>query len=125
MNGSEGKDYPWCAGFVTYVIRDAAKAHGERCPVTRTFSCDNLASEAISRDRYSKRAAPANASPGTIFLVPHEKNKSDWIHTGIITGGDGSIFRTIEGNTNDEGSREGFEVCERIRSCANIDLAML
>lgn len=125
MNGSEGADYPWCAGFVTYVVRDAARAHGITSPVGRTFSCDVLAMEASNRQCLVRRTSPATAPPGSIFLVSHSRNRRDWIHTGIITGGDGTVFNTIEGNTNDQGSREGFEVCARIRACANVDVVTL
>jgi len=126
MNGSEGKDFPWCAGFVTYVVRAAAKAHGQPTPLERTFSCDVLGAEAKKEGRYKRRVSPADASPGSIFLVPHGGgNPNDWVHTGIITGGNRTVFNTIEGNTNDSGSREGFEVCARIRSCANVDVIAL
>lgn len=125
MTGSEGDAFPWCAGFVTYVVRAAAAAHGQPTPLERTFSCDVLGAEAKKESRFVKRKAPASAPPGSIFLVPHKSNQNDWIHTGIITGGNGTVFNTIEGNTNDSGSREGFEVCARFRSCANVDVITL
>lgn len=36
-------------------------------------------------------------------------------HTGFVERVDGSNIHTIEGNTNDEGSREGYEVARRVR----------
>jgi hypothetical protein len=36
-------------------------------------------------------------------------------HTGFVERIDGLSIHTIEGNTNDTGSREGYEVCRRIR----------
>ena len=125
MTGSEGDAFPWCAGFVTYVVRQAAQAHGQSTPLERTFSCDVLGAEGKKESRFKKRMSPANAPPGSVFLVPHKVNANDWIHTGIITGGNGTVFNTIEGNTNNSGSREGFEVCARIRACANVDLITL
>ena len=122
MTGSEGDPFPWCAGFVTYVVRQAARAHGQPTPLERTFSCDVLGAEGKKEGRFVKRASPAQATPGSVFLVPHKSNPNDWIHTGIIAGGNGTVFNTIEGNTNDSGSREGFEVCARIRNCANVDV---
>jgi hypothetical protein len=44
-----------------------------------------------------------------------QKSPTDWQHVGIVTSAEKDAFHTIEGNTNDEGSREGFEVCERVR----------
>ena len=37
-------------------------------------------------------------------------------HTGFIEKVEGDTLHTIEGNTNDTGSREGYEVCRRKRS---------
>jgi len=31
------------------------------------------------------------------------------------------VFQTIEGNTNDDGSREGYEGCQRVRGYASKD----
>jgi hypothetical protein len=37
-------------------------------------------------------------------------------HVGIVTNIIEGVFYAIEGNTNDDGEREGYEVCERIRA---------
>jgi hypothetical protein len=37
------------------------------------------------------------------------------VHTGIVLKAAQNVFLTIEGNTNDDGGREGYEVCRRIR----------
>lgn len=130
MSGSEGEDYPWCAGFVSYVVKQASLAHGVPSPINRTFSCDSIGHEAKSKPgRFVKRISPAEAPAGSVFLVPHNVNKNDWVHTGIIvqseTPGAGKVFCTIERNTNDEGSREGFEVCERYRPCSKVDVVLI
>ena len=36
-------------------------------------------------------------------------------HTGFVEKVEGNVIHTIEGNTNDTGSREGYEVCRRTR----------
>lgn len=125
MDGNQGAAYPWCAGFVTYALRQAAQAHGQAAPFKRTYSCDVLAAEAKQSKRYKKKTSPAHVPAGTVFLVPRAGNPNDLVHTGLIVGGDGTVFNTIEGNTNDSGSREGFEVCARIRACAKVDVALL
>jgi len=48
-----------------------------------------------------------------IFLV--RRSSTDWTHTGLATAFNHDAFETIEGNTNNEGSREGYEVCSRSR----------
>lgn len=130
MDGQEGKAYPWCAGFVTYVVRQASNAHGQPSPIARTFSCDVIGMEAKAKaGKFVKSVSPAQVPLGSVFLVPHGKNENDWVHTGIIVEseaeGPGEVFCTVEGNTNDEGSREGFEVCERYRACSKVDVVLL
>jgi len=127
MRGLDGPDYLWCAGFVSYVVAAAAKAHGHAAPVTYTFSCDAIANEAKRKSKFVKRKSPAAAPPGSIFLVPSATNAADWIHTGIVTGIEsaGTVFGTCEGNTNATGSRNGFEACARTRAAAKVDLVLL
>lgn len=130
MGGAQGNDYPWCAGFVTYVVRQAAGVHNADTPISRTFSCDVIGMEAKGKPgKFVTRISPTQARVGSVFLVPHGTNKNDLVHTGIIVDpdapGPGAVFCTIEGNTNDEGSREGFEVCERLRACSAVDVVLL
>lgn len=50
--------------------------------------------------------------PGDIFIQDHGHGLG---HTGFVESVIGDTIHTIEGNTNDTGSREGYEVCRRIR----------
>jgi len=83
---------------------------------------------ALSHDRLIPQVQIAKRfkeiAPGDIFLVKHPQNKLDWVHTGIIESKGKGFLITIEGNTNDEGSREGYEVCRRRRDLGteNIDV---
>ena len=128
MDGHEGASWPWCAGFVTYVLRQVAALRREDPLLPGSFSCDVLAARGKAAGKFVKGPVPA-ADPrererGFIFLV--RKSANDWTHTGfgfdLQTNG---TFRTIEGNTNDEGSREGYEVCSRVRSSRNMDFILL
>jgi hypothetical protein len=49
---------------------------------------------------------------GDIFIMDYGKGLG---HTGIVIGLDKTFIYTIEGNTNDSGSREGIEVCYKQR----------
>jgi len=40
-------------------------------------------------------------------------------HIGVVIGVDNGLYSTLEGNTNDEGSRDGYEACERRRNLLN------
>jgi peptidoglycan hydrolase-like protein with peptidoglycan-binding domain len=132
MNGNEGSAWPWCAGFVTFVMEQAAKVHAISTPIDGSFSCDLLASQAKSEGLFvsesSLDSTPGNFSDAhlgscCIFLVRRTSN--DWTHTGFAFDYEGSTFDTIEGNTNDEGSREGYEVCRRTRGRGKKDFIKL
>lgn len=133
MHGNQGSAWAWCAGFVTFVVNQAATIHGVSMPIEGSFSCDLLASQAKEKQRFvSERSldtAAVDWSDGglgscCVFLV--RRTSGDWTHTGFAFDyrPDGT-FATIEGNTNDEGSREGFEVCQRFRNRKDKDFIRL
>ncbi|MEM7254488.1 MAG: peptidoglycan-binding domain-containing protein [Pseudomonadota bacterium] len=130
--GQDGPDWAWCAGFVTLVMQQAYFYRGEKVPIAGSVSCDSLAAQAKAaglfvseRDITSGRVRWEDFGGACIFL--RRRTPTDWTHTGIATAAEGRprelVFSTIEGNTNDEGSREGFEACRRKRSVksANYD----
>jgi hypothetical protein len=114
--GSDGIDYRWCAGFATLMVKHAALTLGVAMPVTRTLSCDTLATRAQNVGRFVRGSAnqPANIQAGDLFLV--RRSATDWVHTGMVANLQAKTFDTIEGNTNDEGSANGYEVCARNRA---------
>jgi len=133
MDGNQGAPWAWCAGFVTFVMKQAAEIEGVPTPVRGSFSCDLLATQAKEEGRFvSERSIDSTAANWSddalgsccIFLV--RRTSRDWTHTGFAFGyrGDGT-FATIEGNTNDEGSREGYEVCRRVRGRSSKDFIRL
>ncbi len=122
MKGREGDAFPWCAGFVSFVLETACKQLGRNLPIDTSFSCDLLATSARSKRRFIPGGTNANVQqlgPGAIFLV--RRTDSDWTHTGIVTDFGPGVFLTVEGNTNDTGSREGYEVCQRVRAFKDVD----
>ncbi len=127
MEGHEGEEWSWCAGFACFVMRQAAETLDIPLPVNPTFSCDELASRARGAGIFIHGAdltdPPAQLPPGSLFV--HRTAPTDWSHTGILVEAQGETFVTIEGNTNDDGSREGYEVCRRIRNYANMDFVAI
>ena len=109
MNGNEGQQWPWCAGFVSFILRQACKTMGESLPIQTSFSCDSLAHSAKSRGRFlpGRGLDRSLIKPGMLFL--NRRTATDWVHTGIVVKAEAEVFMTIEGNTNDEGSREGYD----------------
>lgn len=125
MDGHEGPNWFWCAGFVTFLMEQAAALKGVKAPLAGSFSCDSLAAQGKERGAFRKEGqlSAAELTPGAIFL--DRRTPSDWTHTGIVVRTEASAFHTIEGNTNDDGSRNGYEVCARRRGYAKKDFVLL
>jgi len=123
--GNDGSEWPWCAGFVTLVFQQAYFYRKEKPPITGSVSCDTLAHQATMQDLFIKgddvkksKIDWKSFGHGCLFLL--RKTEGDWIHTGIAFDGAGKseelVFTTIEGNTNEGGSRNGFKAARRTRS---------
>lgn len=126
MKGNEGPEWPWCAGFATFVLKQACDAMGVAMPVQPTPSCDLLASRAKAKRCFVRGAVTADRAklrPGALFLS--RRTAGDWVHTGIVVRVEKDVFHTIEGNTNDAGEREGYEVCARIRGFGSKDFIVV
>lgn len=125
--GNDGPAWAWCAGFATMVMQQAYFYLGQKAPIKGSVSCDTLAAQAKAaglfvdeRELTSGRRKWSEFGAACIFLS--RRTSTDWVHAGIAFQGQGQpaelVFSTIEGNTNDEGSREGFEACRRKRAVA-------
>lgn len=124
MRGRQGEAFAWCAGFVTFLLEQAAQSLAVRKPITGSVSCDVLAAQAADAGiLITEGDATGGLSPGFVFLV--RRTEGDWTHTGIVTDVYDDAFDTIEGNTNDAGQREGVEVCARTRGYADKDFIRL
>lgn len=123
MEGNEGEEWAWCAGFACFLLRQASEMLNADPPLKPTFSCDELAARARSKQLFISGKhffdPQSVITPGCIFL--NRRTDTDWTHTGIITAVHKETFETIEGNTNDAGEREGYEVCRRMRGYQNVD----
>lgn len=94
----------WCAAFVYWCHQQAG--------ITGVPKTGGVL------DMWNK--APKNRvtqpQPGDVVIFDYGSGKG---HTGIIEAVDGDTLTTIEGNTNDDGSREGYEVARRQRSASS------
>ena len=130
MDGNEGSQWAWCLGFVQTIVDQAAFTNGNQAVTDYmpfSYGCDDIGNHGLKtgkliRNADLKRGDIKRVKPGDVFL--NVKTERDWTHTGIITEIKGEWIETIEGNTNDEGSREGYEVCARKRNFTtkNIDI---
>lgn len=125
MNGDQGDWAFWCAGFVCFILRQAATTLNLPMPFESTSSCDELAARAKRKGLFvsEEDLDPTAMLPGSIFL--DRSSPGDWTHTGLAIDFDDETFDTIEGNTNDDGHRDGYEVCKRFRGYRNKDFVKI
>jgi hypothetical protein len=107
--------FPWCAAFVFWCAEQAAQGLGRGNPVVRTagvLAHWQKAGQAGVRRIVSADATadPASVQPGMIFIMDFGGGAG---HTGLVEQVDGGRLVTIEGNTNDDGSRDGVGVFRR------------
>jgi peptidoglycan hydrolase-like protein with peptidoglycan-binding domain len=126
-DGMEGPAFPWCAGFATFCLQQASDTRGRPLPIGRTLACDEMARQA--GDRLLRRPRPsqrARIKPGSFFLkLATHGEPFKYAHTGIVVRAGAETFASIEGNTNDEGSAECFEVCARTRGYTGMDFILI
>lgn len=130
MNGKEGELYLWCAGFVSFILKQACDTLNVPLPIETSVSCDNLAKSAKENNKLleePKIEERKRITPGSLFLQFKRQNEppKDWNHTGIVIRAKDEVFLTIEGNTNDEGKNQGYEVCSRIKGYKNKDFILI
>ena len=110
--GGEGVHWLWCAGFVSFVLGQACNLMAKPMPIAGDLSCDKLVEQAKATGRFVTDLS-ALGGACAVFLV--RRAPTDWLHTGFAFNFTASTFDTIEGNTNDDGNANGYEVCRRIR----------
>ncbi len=125
MKGNEGRQWPWCAGFATFILHQATESLNVDMPIPGSFSCDTLVAQARTAGLFvsEAEARQQGVPPGSLFLV--RRTNTDWTHVGIVEQANDTHIRTIEGNTNDEGDREGYEVCARSRGYVSKDFILV
>lgn len=111
---------PWCMAFVYWCYNQAAAVTGTPNFLIRTGGVlhqwnEQQAKRKIVLDKVLKN--PDIIKPGAVFIMDYGKGTG---HTGLVARIHGGCIETIEGNTNDEGSREGYEVCRRTRKLASV-----
>jgi hypothetical protein len=108
---------PWCMSLMAYGAQETAKELGVDVPIIRTAGCDVMliwarrngilfASNSERADQYD--AQISLPEPGDIMLVM--AHKYDATHTGGVESVVRAGVGTIEGNTNNDGGREGTHV---------------
>ncbi|MBL7887243.1 MAG: CHAP domain-containing protein [Flavobacterium sp.] len=115
-----GKGYSWCMAFVFWCFNEAAKELGQPNPLVKTGGVLKGWNESKGTKILAKNTKqdPSLVKPGQIFIMDHG---SGFGHTGIVKEVNGGFITTIEGNTNDNHSREGVGVFQLIRKVKDIN----
>lgn len=110
-------NYPWCMAFVYWCFKKTAELANVPNPAIKSAQCldvwrraNNLSAPKQITDERAK-ADWKLVKPGMIFILEINKNTGAG-HTGFIESVDyrTGIMTTIEGNSNENGSREGLGV---------------
>jgi len=116
-----GTGWAWCAAFVCWVVREAMEKLGIeetatfRRPTTAAAWGFELWSLAQDLSTWTKKPVKGDIEPGDIVIFTFS-------HIGIATSepdSDGYV-RTVEGNTDGQGSREGGAVLAKRRHISKI-----
>jgi hypothetical protein len=93
----------WCAAFVYWVLKKSGIVATAVVPKTGGV---------LKMWQMAKSYRVKTPEPGDVFIMDHGKGLG---HTGLVIAVEGANIKTIEGNTNNDGSREGYQVATRVR----------
>jgi peptidoglycan hydrolase-like protein with peptidoglycan-binding domain len=119
MDGNEGEEWKWCAGFCFFCIGQASAILGKPLPMEKSFTVDTIverakrANQFLSEQQAKSAAGKSKIAAGSLFAV--RASSTHWSHVGIVSQSAKDSFGTCEGNTNDDGSSNGYEAIERVR----------
>lgn len=109
----------WCAAFVNWCAEEAYGLAGLSSPL------EQVPQQALvqsyyrwGKDNDRLITDPSQVGLGHLFLL-YFPRKGRYAHMGFVRDpnptGNHEEFSTVEGNTNEGGSREGYKVASRIR----------
>jgi Putative peptidoglycan binding domain len=109
--------YAWCCAFVSLCLQRLLA----QSPMFPAVQAPRVASVTLFRTGWAVQQNCLVAPPGGAFLA----HKGDiavytFSHIGIVERGGTGVIQTIEGNTNEQGSREGTTCRRKERAQAQI-----
>ena len=99
---------PWCAAFVRFRIVHAAAELGVE---TQWISGEDAASSTHVYT-WAKKNSLILDKPvdGCVFVVRTDPDSEEFHHTALVETVEDGMVKTLEGNSNSDGSAEGYEV---------------
>jgi hypothetical protein len=115
LNPATGS-YAWCAAFASWCFGQASTSLSVADPAPKTAGALDFWNRAGSMKlhRVSPTEATANpnlVTPGMVFILSTGGGHG---HVGLVEKVQGVVLTTIEGNTNDNGSRDGIGVYRHV-----------
>ncbi|MFE3849088.1 CHAP domain-containing protein [Flavobacterium sp. LB3P45] len=98
-----GKGYAWCEAFVYWCYSEAGKELGVVNPLKKTAGV-------LDQLNNSKKYVVKTPQKGDLFIMDFGGGQG---HIGFVNEAEVNTIQTVEGNSNDDGSREGYEVCRK------------
>jgi hypothetical protein len=114
--GDAAEGDAWCMSFLRRVAEQAGHPWAHRI----SPSCDVTGRNARADGRLVTRA-----EAGDLFLVRGPSQVDPWTHGGLVTWAGADVVESIEGNSNDDGSREGVAVVSRVRGVGRLDFVRM
>lgn len=102
-----GKGYAWCAAFVNYVLKESGAKHNNSAWSPAWFPSSRVI---YTRGQKTKQVP----QHGDVFGIWFQ-NRNRIAHVGFVHEWGSDVVITVEGNTNDAGSREGDGVYKKRR----------
>ena len=111
------EQWPWCAAFVCWVVREAMKGGKYTFKRPTTASAWGMEAWSLAQDSSTQTKKPhgGDIKAGDIVVFTFS-------HVGLATGSPDSngMVPTVEGNTDSAGSREGGGVFAKRRHVSKI-----
>jgi len=109
--------WPWCAAFICWLVREAVRTDGPytfaRPTTAGAWNLENWSKEQ-DNSTHTLRNPGNDVKAGDIVIFKFS-------HVGLcLRGAEAGRIRTIEGNTDAAGSREGGGVFEKSRALDSI-----
>jgi hypothetical protein len=125
-----GHEVAWCQGFASTMHLWAAHHLGlERTPLdlvldgTFCLYVPRMVDEAKAKRLFQIGSHPDPIPVGSMFFL--RGGSHGYSHVGLVVKDHGDTVETIEGNTNDDGSANGYEVAHRIRRRSSCDYGLV
>lgn len=103
--------HPWCAAFVYWCFQKASESMGRQNPLYKTGHV--LTAWKMRKEKF-RAITP---QPGDIGIMDFGKGTG---HMFIVKVAHLDHTDNVEGNSNDDGSREGYEVCDHTRQRSKV-----